>query len=85
MISCKEPTKESQVTKPSVVKWDCEGPLLIYLLLPPAMRARALVGVGCAPLWAGRARLRGSAHGGGEGTHVYKEGGVYIGGERAPM
>jgi hypothetical protein len=28
------------------VKWGCEGPLLIYLVLPPAMRARALGGQG---------------------------------------
>ena len=61
--SYKEPTKESQDTKPSVVKWGCEGPLLIYLVLPPAMKARALVEARCA-------RLRGSMHGGGEGMHA---------------
>jgi hypothetical protein len=69
--SCKEPTKESQDTKPSVVKWECEGPLLIYLVLPLPTKARALVGVGCARLRAGRARLRGGAHGGGgQGCHT---------------
>jgi hypothetical protein len=71
--SCKEPTKESQDTKPSVVKWGCEGPLLICLVLPPAMKARALVGAGCAQLRAGQARLRGGAHGSGEGTSACRD------------
>jgi hypothetical protein len=68
--SCKEPRKEFQDTKPSVVKWGCEGPLLIYLILPPAMKARVLVGARCARLRAGRPRLRGGTHGGGEGAHA---------------
>ena len=63
-ISSKEPTKESQTTKPSVLKWGCEGPLLIYLVLPLATKVLALVGTE-------RIRLRGGAHGGGEGTHAY--------------
>jgi hypothetical protein len=67
--SCKEPTKESQDTKPSVVKWGCEGPLLIYLLLPPAMRARALGGQG--------------AHNCGHGAHVCEGARTSAGGAHA--
>jgi hypothetical protein len=83
--SCKEPTKESQDTKPSVVKWGCEGPILINLVLPPAMKARALVEAGCAQLRAGRAHLRGAAYGGGKGTHTCEEGGAHVCGGHARL
>jgi hypothetical protein len=77
--SCKEPTKESQDTKPSVVKWGCEEPLLIYLVLPPPTKARALVEAGCARLRAGRARLRGRAR------TPARKGGAHVCGGRACM
>jgi hypothetical protein len=39
--SCKEPTKESQDTKPRAMEWGYEGSLpLIYLVLPPGMKAQ---------------------------------------------
>ena len=39
--SSKEPTKESQDTKPRMMKWGYERPLLlIYLTLPPAIKAQ---------------------------------------------
>jgi hypothetical protein len=83
--SCKEPTKESQDTKPSMVKWGCEGPLLIYLVLPPAMRARALGGQGAhncghgAHVCGGRTRQRGRARTPAMrgGVHAYEEGGAH--------
>jgi hypothetical protein len=48
-----------------VVKWGYEGPLLIYLVLPPTTKARTLVGLGCARLRAGHAQGR-------KGVNVYE-------------
>jgi hypothetical protein len=75
--SCKEPTKESQDTKPSVVKWGYEGPFLIYLVLPPVTKARTLVGQGAHDCGQG-------AYGGGKGMHVCEGARMGVGKARTP-
>jgi hypothetical protein len=61
--SCKEPTKEFQDTKPSVVKCGDEGSLFIYLVLPPTTKANTLVGQGAHD-------CRQGTDGGRKGAHI---------------